>query len=120
MDRDETGQEVLDVRAISVERASALPAVWAQVSGVRARLGTEVTRDLLVGQRYARLAAGAPQLPPTHQAPGQAMQAQAREQRVCTAASYETKGGNGFRGHDAAAKRIVDGVSGVPPRGRPV
>jgi hypothetical protein len=67
------------------------------------------------------LAAGAPQLPQVHQVSRQAVLAQARAQRVRMAASYGTNGTTGFRGDDiTTAKQIVDGVSGAPPRGRPV
>ena len=121
------------------ERPLALPAVWAQVSGVRIRSANEaarsleasrpgpcgiagVARNLLVGRPRVRvMAAGAPQLPQVHQVSRQAVMVQARAQLVQVAASYGTNGTTGFRGDDiATAKQMADGVSGAPPRGRPV
>jgi hypothetical protein len=125
---------------MSIERPSTLLAACAQVSGVRIRsaseaahsleasrpglgsIGGDVARDLLVGQPSVRaMAAGAPQLPQAHQVSGWALQAQAQAQMVRTAPSYGTDGTTGFRGDDIpTAKQIVKGVSGAPPRGRPV
>jgi hypothetical protein len=108
---------------MSIERPSALPAACAQVSGVRIRSASDdVARDLLVGKPSVRaMAAGAPQLPQVHQVSGWAAQAQAQAQLVRTAPSYGTNGTTGFRGDDIpTVKQIVKGVSGAPPRGRPV
>jgi hypothetical protein len=107
---------------MSIERPSALPAACAQVSGVRIRSASGVARDLLVGHPAVRaMAAGASQLPQLHQGSGWAAQAQAQAQLVRTAPSYGTNGTTGFRGDDiATVKQIVKGVSGAPPRGRPV
>jgi hypothetical protein len=113
---------VLTVNVSRTERPSALPAVWAQVSGVRVLPASGVACDLLAGQPLDRaVAVGAPQLPQAHQLSRQAVAAQARAQRVRMAASYGTNGTTGFRGDGTTtAKQIVGGVSGAPPRGRPV
>jgi hypothetical protein len=110
------------VNVYLTERPSALPAVRAQVSGVCIRSASGVARDLLVGHPSVRaMAAGAPRLPQVHQVSRQAVLAQARVQQVQMAASNGTNGTTGFRGDGiATAKQIVDGVSGAPPRGRPV
>jgi hypothetical protein len=121
-------QEVLTVKVLNpIERPSALPAVCAQVFGVRIRSASGVARDLLVGHPSVRaMAADAPQLPQVHQvsgraAVGRAAVGRARAQMVWIADSYGTDGTTGFRANDIpTAKRIVDGVSGAPPRGRPV
>jgi hypothetical protein len=107
------------------ERPSALPAVCAQVSGVRVRPASGVARELVVGHRAVRtMAAGAPQLPQAHQVSRRALaqvQAQAQAQMVRTAGGYGTNVTTGFRADDIpTVKQIVDGVSGAPPRGRPV
>jgi hypothetical protein len=139
VDRDENRQEVLTVKQlVLIERPSTLPAVCAQVSGVRIRPAYETVRSLeasrlgpdsvvgvardLVGHPSVRaMAGGTPQLPQVHQVSGRAAQARAQAQMVRTAASYGTNGTNGFRRDGiATAKQIVGDVSGAPPRGRPV
>jgi hypothetical protein len=109
------------VNAYLTERPSALPAVWVQVPGVSVISASGKARDLLVGHPSVRaMVAGAPQLPQVHQVSRQAVLAQARVQQVQLAASYGTNGTTGFRGDVMTAKQIADGVSGAPPRGRPV
>jgi hypothetical protein len=99
-------------------RPSMLPAVWAQVSGVCIRSASPVAHESVVGRqgvRAALLATGAPQLPQVHQAVFQAQAGMAG-----TADRYGTNGTTRISDAAGTVKRTVDGVSGAPPRGRPV
>jgi hypothetical protein len=101
------------------QRPSMLPAVWAQVSGVCIRSASPVAHEFVVGQTAARtalLATGAPQLPQVHQV----FQAATAAGAAGIADRYGTNATTVISGVVRPVKRTVDGVSGAPPRGRPV
>jgi hypothetical protein len=112
----ENGQEVTAVKSLTTQRPSMPPAALAQVVVVPARSAAPTAHVDVVGWPAVRTmtTGGNPRLRvPTQPSRRQSVQ--------CLLATGENGTTGGFAGKDIDGRNcIVNGASGVPPRGRPV